>query len=175
MHEPIFSPFRPASGDFLRRYLAASISETDLRFLAEADHGRDADAIYHEFRLNLAEGGCAYAGDGNMYECCTLMLHDGTPPLCMLFAVWWLGTYCSGPDSIVLIDNLSYHVERNIWFAGFEVLLQRLRLVCKDLGPRAAHAAVPFLSFLHTRDPSPNDDLYRRVARSLAVIESRSQ
>lgn len=174
MHEPIFPPFRPVSVDALRRYLADSISETELRFVAAADHDTDTDAMYCDFRLNLTTGKYACGGDGNIYECCTLMLHDGVPPLCTLFAVWWLGTYCSKPDSRVLIENLTYHVERNVTFAGFEVLLQRLRLVCKALGPPAAHAAAPFLSFLHTQDPYPNDDLYRRVVRSLAVLESRS-
>jgi hypothetical protein len=156
---------RPATPDHLRMFLQAHLSEDRLHRIARADYGRDAGGIGREFKHNLQTGQYTYAGDGNPYECALLQRHtdaDGLP-LNELFGAWWIGAFCSGPDTFFLIDNL-----------GVKTLLWMTIHACAHLGPRsssAAHAALPFIAFLRARDAHPYAELYDKAVRALEAIE----
>lgn len=160
------SSSRPVTPDPLREFLRGRFSSERLRRVASADFDRDGQAIADEFRRNLETGAYTYDGDGNPYECALMQKYDTTPdrPLNELFGAWWLGTFCSDPEHFVLIDNL-----------GVESVLHMAVRGCAGLGPEAAeaaHAALPFVAFLHSRTPFTDDDEFFRLAtRALEALE----
>jgi hypothetical protein len=90
-------------------------------------------------------------------------------PLYELFGAWWIGAFCSAPEHFVLIQNLPQ-----------ATLLGMVVRGCTDLGEdakRAAHAAIPFVLWLRSRDPHPVDqapyegDLYEKAVRALEAVE----
>jgi hypothetical protein len=180
MDEPIFSPHRPVSTEPLRLYLAKILSAEDIDWIAGANYGRAQAELAAGFHSELAGGPYGHMEhEGNAYECCILMFHDERARL-RLFAAWWIGTFCSDEQNVVLIENLTTHVDKYVWYAGFESLVWELGSACSELGAVAAHASIPFVAWLYERDAMVNDpiggestrEFYRKLVRRLAAIES---
>jgi hypothetical protein len=161
----------PPSTIPLRIVLQRGCSEQMLTHIARADYGFGADVILAEFRHNLETGEYTWAGGGNPYECCMLMLDrdwDVEEPLTALFAAWWIGTFLSGNENDwTLINNLEI-------IDGVGSILRTAARACADLGEdatRAAHAAIPFVNFVESRDPQPTPELYVKARRAFEAIE----
>lgn len=157
---------RPSSTEPLRRVLAELCPAELLRRIASVDYGRGEEDILAEFTLNLSTGQYDWSGEGNPYECCSLVMHSEEPRE-VIFAAWWIGTFCSNtPEEFVLIDNLGNF--------GAGTLLRSLVKACFAMGhdsKRIAHGALPFVAALAQRDPRP-DDSYVRASRALEAIET---
>lgn len=162
------SSYRPETPDLLRVFLRDRFTPSRLLRVASADHGRDGECISLEFRRNLDTGLYGYSSDGNPYECALMQRHDMTPdrPLNELFGAWWIGAFCSGPDHFVLIDNLAS--------GGVDSLLHMVVRGCGELGhdaAAAAHAAIPFVKFLHARTPFAEEASFDEAVAALEAIE----
>lgn len=157
------------STEALRLFLRARLTPEMLLDIANNDYGFDAKAIADAFRCSLDTGFFDYDGHGNPYECALLQRHIPNP-LSMIFAAWWLGTFCSDPDRFVLIDNLIPN--------GVDCLLHMLVRGCGELNEGAdiaARAAFPFVNYIQERtnadeyvDREPN---FAGAAAALRAIE----
>lgn len=160
--------YRPSTPDLLRAFLRGRLSFERLRRIASADHERDSDAIALEFMRNLDTGQYSYSGVGNPYECVLLQQNDGTADrsLDALFGAWWLGTFCTDPASFVLIGNLAPR--------GVDSLLFVVVRGCGGLGAetaQAAHAALPFVSFVRSRTPDASQHAFDQAHDALEALE----
>jgi hypothetical protein len=162
-------------------YLAKHLSAEDIDWIAGADYGRAQAELAAGFRSELAGGPYGHMEhEGNAYECCTLMFFSAKP-LHRLFAAWWIGTFCSDERNVVLIENMSTHVDRYVSYWGFRALVWELAAACRELGPAAVHASLPFIAYLYPLDGMIEDPMthenklpfYRKIVRRLAAIESK--
>lgn len=151
--------YLPATPERLRSYLRKHMTDDLLREIAAVDYGVGTEDNFTGLKVAIETGAYFRPKEGNLYECC---LMQGENPLQTLCAAWWLGWFCSGnTNDWILLNNIR----------GAESLARMLVNSSITLDSEAASASASFLRWLATVDPRPDEDLYKRADKVLAVVE----